>query len=52
MPKYDIKVEARYIMTICAEDTADAEEQALDHFHDYYEVKSVEIRESDEEDEA
>ena len=50
MPKYEIKVIAQHDLTICAKDTADAEEQAIDHFHDYYEIKEVEIRESDEED--
>ena len=43
MPKYEIKVKAQHNLTICADDTADAEEQAIDHFHDFYEVTSVEI---------
>jgi len=45
MPKYEIRVKAQYDLEICAENKADAEEQAIDHFHDYYEVKSVEIQE-------
>jgi len=45
MPKYEIRVTAQHDLTICAKDTADAEEQAIDHFHDFYEVKSVEIQE-------
>ena len=51
MPKYEVKVEAWDIMTICAENEDDAHEQAIDRFHNSYAL-SVDIKEleSDEED--
>jgi len=51
MPKYEIRVIAQHDLTICAKDTADAEEQAIDHFHDFYEIKSVDIQELKEDEE-
>ena len=52
MPKYEVKVEAWDIMTICAENEDDAQEQATDHFHKNYVLSKVDVEklESDEED--
>ena len=52
MPAYEVKIEAWDIITICAENEDDAQEQAVDHFHKHYVIRKVDIQklESDEED--
>jgi len=52
MPTYEVKIEAWDIITICAENEDDAQEQAVDHFHKHYVIRKVDIEklESDEED--
>ena len=54
MPKYQVKIEAWDIMTLDAEDEEDAQEQAVDRFHNNYAITNVDVEklESDEEDEA
>ena len=52
MPKYQVKIEAWDIMTLDAEDEEDAQEQAIDRFHNNYVISKVDVEklESDEED--
>ena len=54
MPKYQVKIEAWDIMTLDAEDEEDAQEQAVDRFHNNYAITNVDVEklESDEEDKA
>ena len=52
MPKYEVKIEAWDIMTLDAEDEEDAQEQAVDRFHNNYAITNMDVEklESDEED--
>ena len=52
MPKYQVNIEAWDIMTLDAEDEEDAQEQAVDRFHNNYAITNVDVEklESDEED--
>jgi len=51
-PTYEVKIEAWDIITICAENEDDAQEQAIDHFRNNYVISKVDVEklESDEED--
>jgi len=45
MPKYEVKIEAWEIMRLHAEDEEDAQEQAIDHFHNNYAIMNVDVTE-------
>jgi|TARA_R110000824_G_C14660753_1_gene617780 tRNA(Ser,Leu) C12 N-acetylase TAN1 len=45
MPKYAIKITAKWYGVVVADNENDAEEQALDRFHDEYEIIEAIVKE-------